>query len=44
MGHGVRQEEGGEQPRGLDEIKEMQACSPGSGVHGHDPLIFPSEG
>lgn len=44
MGHSVLQEEEGEQPRGLDEIKETQACSPGSGVHGHDLLIFPSEG
>ena len=30
--------------RGSDEIEEMWACSAGSGVHGHYPLIFPGEG
>ena len=44
VGRSVCQEKGGEQPRGSDEIEEMRACSPGSGVHGHDPLIFPGEG
>ena len=44
VGLSVHQEEEGGQPRGSDEIEEVWACSPGSGVHGHDPLIFPSEG
>ena len=43
VGLSVHQEEEGGQPRGSDEIEEVRACSPGSGVHGHDPLIFPSE-
>lgn len=44
VGLSVHQEEDRGQPRGSDEIKEVRACSPGSGVHSHDPLIFPGEG